>query len=81
MAEMREEKHEHRHVLPEETREHLRAARQEWRKSIEALFPPGFLEHRRAARREMLKAARSLINYTLRKLDEEDEPARPSGTV
>jgi hypothetical protein len=81
MADMREEKREHKPVLPEETREHLRAARQEWRKSVESLFPPGFLEHRRAARREMLKAARSLIDYTLRRLEEDDEPARPSETV
>jgi hypothetical protein len=68
-----DEKRERKHKLPEDTREHLRAAREEMRKSVETFFPPGFLEHRRAARREMLKAARSLIDHTLKRLEEEDK--------
>ncbi len=56
--------------LPEETVEHLRAARREWRASLEALLPPAFVEHRRAARREMLLAARSLIDHALKRLEE-----------
>ena len=68
-----DEKRERRHVLPDDTREHLRAAREEMRKSVETLFPPGFLEHRRAARREMLKAARSLIAHKLKKMEENDK--------
>lgn len=59
--------------LPEETREHLKAAREEMRRSFESLFPPGFLEHRRAARKEMLKAARSLIDHTLKRMEEEKD--------
>jgi hypothetical protein len=39
------------------------------RKSVETLFPPGFLEHRRAARREMLLAARSLLDAALRRTE------------
>lgn len=58
-----------RHPIPEETREHLRAAREEMHKSVETLFPPEFIEHRRAARREMLLAARSLIDHALRKME------------
>ena len=56
--------------IPEETREHLKTARDEMRKSVETLFPPGFLEHRRAARKEMLLAARSLIDHALKTMDE-----------
>ncbi len=73
MAEENETRKERPHPLPAETREHLQAARAEMRKSVEALFPPGFLEHRRAARREMLKAARSLIDHALRKMDTDDK--------
>ncbi len=69
---MTEETHE-RHYgppLPEETRQHLKAARDEMRKSVETLLPPGFLEHRRAARKEFLLAARSLLDAAIRRMDE-----------
>jgi len=56
--------------LPEETREHLRTARDEFRRSMEGMLPPGFLEHRRRARKEMLLAARSLIDHALKRMDE-----------
>jgi hypothetical protein len=56
--------------LPEETWEHLRTARDEFRHSVEGLFPPEFLEHRRLARKEMLLAARSLIDHALKRMDE-----------
>ena len=81
MSEPREETRGRKHAVPEETREHLKAARDEMRKSVETLFPPGFLEHRRAARREMLKAVRSLIDHTLKRLEEEDEPYQKSGAA
>ncbi len=55
--------------IPEETRQHLKAARAEMLKSMEALLPPGFLEHRHAARREMLMAARSLIDAAIHHYD------------
>jgi hypothetical protein len=61
---------EHRHPLPEETREHLKAARDEMRKSVETLLPPGFLEHRRAARKEFLLAARSFLDAAIKHIDE-----------
>jgi hypothetical protein len=57
-----EGEHEWRHWMPGETLEHLRAARKEWRDSIEGMLPPRFVEHRKAARREMLLAARSWID-------------------
>ncbi len=56
--------------IPDETREHLKAARAEMRQSMEGMFPPGFLEHRRAARKEMLLAARSLIDAALKRMEE-----------
>ncbi len=58
--------------LPEETREHLHAARREWRTSMEMLLPPEFVQHRRAARREMLLAARSLIDHALKRMEERE---------
>ena len=61
---------QHTHKIPEETREHLKAAGDEMRKSIETLLPPGFLEHRRAARKEVLLAARSLLDEALKRMDE-----------
>ncbi|MBI3360104.1 MAG: hypothetical protein HY023_03235 [Chloroflexi bacterium] len=70
MAEKNEEPREKKYRIPEETREHLKAAREEMRKSFETLFPPGFIEHRRAARKELLKAARSLIDHALDRMEE-----------
>jgi hypothetical protein len=56
--------------LPEETRAHLRTARDEFRRSVEVFLPPEFLEHRRRARKEMLLAARSLIDHVLSRMEE-----------
>ena len=58
--------------MTDEARQHLRAAREEMRKSAESLFPPGFLEHRRAARKEMLKAARSFLDSAIQHLEERE---------
>ncbi len=56
--------------IPEDARQHLRAARQAMREGMEAFLPPEFIDHRRAARREMLLAARSLIDHALKRMDE-----------
>lgn len=56
---------------PQETRQHLRAARAEIRESFKALFPPEYIQHRRRARREALLAARSLIDHALQRLEED----------
>ena len=61
--------------LPPETLEHIKAARAEMRKGIEALLPAGFVEHRRAARREALLAFRSMIDAALEKTDEKSKKA------
>lgn len=59
--------------IPEEVREHARAARQEMRESIQALFPPEFMEHRRKARKEMLLAWRSMIDSALERIEEKEK--------
>ncbi|HSB90634.1 MAG TPA: hypothetical protein VLD63_11485 [Anaerolineales bacterium] len=56
--------------IPDDARQHLRAARQAMREGVEAMFPPEFIQSRRAARREMLLAARSLIDHALQRMDE-----------
>jgi hypothetical protein len=61
--------------IPEETREHFRAAREEMRKSLEGMFPPGFAEHHRKARREMLLAWRSMIDASLERMEKGEKKA------
>ncbi|GAB4567371.1 MAG: hypothetical protein Fur0017_08000 [Anaerolineales bacterium] len=58
-----------REKLPPEALEHMKAARQELRKSMETILPPGFLQHRRAARKEMLLVFRSLINAAIKRAE------------
>ena len=48
----------------------MKAAREEMKKTLEAMMPPGYREHRRAARREMLLAFRSLIDAAIKKTEE-----------
>ncbi len=59
--------------IPDEAVKHAKAAREEMRKSVESLFPPGFIEHRRAARKEMLKAVRSVLDAALERMEKHDE--------
>jgi hypothetical protein len=61
--------------IPEETRQHLRAVREELHKSIEGMLPPGFMEHRRKARKEMLLAWRSMIDASLAGMEEPKKKA------
>ncbi len=59
--------------IPQDAREHMRAAREEMRKGFEALFPEGFVKHRRAAGREMLMAWRSMIDSALERMEEKSQ--------
>ena len=61
--------------IPEDVREHMRAARDEMRKSVEGMLPPGFVEHRRAARKEMLLAFRSMLDHAIEHVDEHAKKA------
>ena len=59
--------------IPEEVRQHARAAREELRESIKAFLPPEFMEHRRNARKEMLLAWRSMIDAALERMEKKEE--------
>jgi len=67
--------------IPEDVREHMRAAREEMRKSVEGLLPPKFVEHRRAARKEMLLAFRSMLNHAIEHIDEHEKKNGTSDTA
>ena len=58
--------------IPEEAREHFKAARAEMRESIKGLLPPEFVEHRRTARKEMLLAFRGIIDSALERMDKKE---------
>jgi hypothetical protein len=76
MAEQKERTQKHfEGKLPEETRQHLRAVREEFRKSMEGMLPPGFTEHRRKARKELLRAWRSMIDASLERMEEPKKKA------
>ncbi len=59
--------------IPQDVRDHVRAAREELRESIRSLLPPEFVVHRRKARKEMLLAWRSVIDSALQKMEERDK--------
>ena len=76
MSEHTDQAHKHfEGKISEETRQHFRAAREEFRKSVEGMLPPEFTEHRRAARKEMLLAWRSMIDATLERMEEHQKKA------
>lgn len=56
--------------IPEDVHEHMRAARDEMRKSVEGLLPREFVEHRRAAKKEILLAFRGLIDHAIQRMDD-----------
>lgn len=67
---MTEKEKKRKDRVPEETREHYKKAREEMREAVKTFLPEGFVEHRRNARREMLLAWRSMIDHTIKKMDE-----------
>ncbi len=58
--------------IPEETREHFRNARKEFRAGFKTLLPEGFLEHHRSARREMLLAWRGMLDAAIQRMEEKE---------
>ena len=56
--------------IPEEVRQHVRAAREEVREGIKAFLPPEFVEHNRKAHKEMLMAWRGLIDAAIDRMEE-----------
>ena len=61
--------------IPEEVRQHVRAAREELRESIKSFLPPEFIEHRKKARKEILLAWRSVIDTALEHMEEKNKKA------
>ncbi|HEX2993817.1 MAG TPA: hypothetical protein VHP14_03280 [Anaerolineales bacterium] len=59
--------------IPEEARQHARAAREEVRESMKAFLPPEFWVHGKKARKEMLLAWRSMIDAALERMDKKEE--------
>ena len=59
--------------IPEDVRQHARAAREEMRESVKAFLPAEFWEHSRKARKEMLLAWRSMIDAALERMDKKDD--------
>ncbi len=59
-------------TVPETARQHARAARAEFRESINSFFPREFVRHQRNARREMLLAWRSFIDRAIERIDEKN---------
>ena len=59
--------------IPQEARDHFGTARNEFKKGLDAMFPPEVKEHRQAAQREVLQGLKSLIDAALDKFDEVEE--------
>lgn len=70
MAEKTTRQKKYESHIPEEAREHFRAAREEMREGVKTLLPEGFLEHRKGARREMMLAWRSMLDAAIQRMDE-----------
>ncbi len=60
-------------AIPEEAKEHFNSAKDEFKKGLDAMFPPSVKEHRQAAQKEVLMGLRSLIDAALDKFADEDE--------
>ncbi len=55
--------------LPEDAREHLKAARAARMESLRSFLPPEFFENQKKARKEMLLAARSMIDHAIERIE------------
>jgi len=58
--------------VPLEAKDHFGTAKDEFKKGLDAMFPPEIKEHRQAAQKEVLKGLRSLIDAALEKFEEEE---------
>jgi hypothetical protein len=73
MAEKTNEEKFHEHHIPSEASEHFRAARQEMRKGLEGILPPGFKDHNYKAHREILLGWRSMIDKALQRMENHEK--------
>jgi hypothetical protein len=70
MAEKNTRKATGEHPIPEEVREHIRAAHTEIGEGLRSFLPPEVMEHGRKAHKEMLLAWRSMIDAAIGRLDD-----------
>ncbi|HUX69835.1 MAG TPA: hypothetical protein VMV41_04930 [Cellulomonadaceae bacterium] len=70
MTETRARQDTFRTHVPDEVRQHVDAARTEFRKGVESFLPAEFFEHRDTARREMLLAWRGVLDAAISRMDE-----------
>lgn len=59
--------------ISQEAKDHFVSAREEFKKGLDAMFPPEVKEHRQAAQQEVLKGLRSLIDAALDKFEIDEE--------
>ena len=69
MAEKKEPKKKPGSWLPEDTKKHLKAAREARMESLSSFLPPEFFENQKKARKEMLLAARSMIDHAIERIE------------
>jgi len=59
--------------VSQEAKDHFGTAKEEFKKGLDAMFPPEIKEHHQAAQKEVLKGLRSIIDAALDKFNEEEE--------
>lgn len=59
--------------VSQEAKDHFGNAKEEFKKGLDAMFPPEVKEHRQSAQKEVLKGLRSLIDAALDKFEEDEE--------
>ena len=71
MAEEKKAPEESSGPEPQDARDHFGKAKYEFKKGLDAMFPPEMKEHREEAQKEVLLGIRSLIDAALEKFEEE----------
>ena len=59
--------------VSQEAKDHFGTAKDEFKKGLDAMFPPTVKEHRQAAQKEVLMGLRSLIDAALDKFDPDED--------
>jgi len=59
--------------VSQEAKDYFGNARSEFKKGLDAMFPPEVKEHHKAAQKEVLNGIKSLIDAALEKFDDNDE--------
>jgi len=59
--------------VSQEAKDHFGTAKEEFKKGLDAMFPPEVKEHHQAAQKEVLNGLKSLIDAALEKFGEDEE--------